>query len=149
MCTAPWLKSAKSWASRLLRSPLSRARFGGMPPLNRNEFKSLLTVTVCPDAGRVPIVWRSAWVRAASASRGQTVAASTQAKTSTASISVATAPMPVRRLMFTRPAFMVMPPPPRAVLPRVPAPDHDQGSGERGDDGDGRRERQRLGGHTA
>jgi len=56
----------------------------------------------------------------ASASRGPAVAASTQPKTSTASASVATAPMPVRRLTFTRPAFMVMPPPPRAVRPRGP-----------------------------
>jgi hypothetical protein len=67
-----------------------------MAPPSMNEFQSLLTVTVCPDAGRVPIVWRSAWVRAASASRGPAVAASTQPKTSTASANVATAPMPGR-----------------------------------------------------
>ena len=87
-----------------------------------NWLQVVLTVIVCPVGGIRASVSRSVCVLMFSASRGPAVAASTQPKTSTASASVATAPMPVRRLVFISAVrtFMFTPPPPRVVRPRDP-----------------------------
>ena len=65
-----------------------------------NWLQVVLTRIARSSGGMGASVCRRACVLVLRASRGPAVAASTQAKTSIASASVATAPMPVRRLVF-------------------------------------------------
>ncbi len=92
------MKSLLNWSPRLL-SWLSVKLVCGAAMLPLNSLQLVLAVIVCPSGGMSPSVWRSACVLMFRASRGPAVAPSTQPKTSTASASVATAPMPVRRLV--------------------------------------------------
>ena len=88
-----------------------------MPAAPVNWLQLVLTVIVCPTGGMWASVSRSVCVLIFRASRGPAVTPSTQPKTSTASASVATAPMPVRRLVFISALcrFMFTPPRPRVV----------------------------------
>ena len=98
--TMPWLKSRCSSPVISLTWAALRLRSGCPPKLASARLVEMPLHVVCTTMARVSgevvaIVWRSARVWAACASRGPAVAAKTQPSTSRASATMDAAPVPV------------------------------------------------------